>query len=122
MREMNPLRPLFLLLGITAVVVAFAASSACRREPAAAAQSVSQKRVATRTVAMPVDGMICQVCAGGAKLALKAVHGVQDVEVSLEKRNAVIRYEEGKVSPDQLARAITDLGLKPGVPTPIQTQ
>lgn len=108
-----------LLLGIATLLVAVAFSTGCRRE-AASAQTASQNHVATQTVAVPVDGMICQVCAGGLKVALKDVPGVRSVEVSLEKRNAVIHYEQGEVTFDQLTRAITDLGLKAGVPTPVR--
>jgi mercuric ion binding protein len=109
-----------LFLGL-AVLLVTAASTGCRREAAASSGGASAAQsAATRTVAVPVDGMICQVCAGGVKSALKEVPGVQNVEVSLEKRSAVIRYEDGRVTFDQLTRAITDLGLKAGVPTPVQ--
>ncbi|MGQ0733774.1 MAG: heavy-metal-associated domain-containing protein, partial [Acidobacteriota bacterium] len=64
--------------------------------------------------------MICQICAGSVKSALKKVDGVQDAEISLEKRNAVIHYDERKVSVDQLTRAIQDAGFKPGAPTAVR--
>jgi len=109
---------------IVLAVIAFAGvaalSTACRREPTASAQAAPQTQVATRAVTVPVDGMICQVCAGGVKSALKDIPGVRDVEVSLEKRNAVVHYEDGKVRVDQLTRAITNLGLKAGLPTAVQ--
>jgi copper chaperone CopZ len=75
-----------------------------------------------RTVTVPVNGMICMVCAGSVKNALKAVHGVQKAEVDLEKHNATVHYEHGKVSVDQLTRAINQLGYKAGVPVPAQSQ
>jgi copper chaperone CopZ len=99
-----------------------AASTGCRREVAAVGRGGGEKQAATRGVAVPVDGMICQICAGRVKSALKAVHGVSDVEVSLERRNAVIRYEEAKLSPEQLTRTISELGYKVGVPTPVDPQ
>jgi len=106
-----------LAVALGALVLIVAASTACRREVAAVGRAGGEKQVATRSVAVPVEGMICQICAGRVKSALKAVHGVADVEVSLEKRHAVIQYEDGRVTPDQLVRAIRDLGYRTGAPT-----
>ncbi|MBI3491755.1 MAG: heavy-metal-associated domain-containing protein [Acidobacteria bacterium] len=75
-----------------------------------------------RTVTVPVNGMICVVCAGRVKNALKAVHGVQDAEVNLEKRNATVQYENGKLNLDQLTRAINELGYKAGVPAAVESR
>ena len=75
-----------------------------------------------RTVTVPVDGMICMVCAGRVKNALKAVHGVQNAEVNLAKRDATVQYENGKVSVEELTRTITQLGYKAGVPTPVPSK
>jgi Cu+-exporting ATPase len=75
-----------------------------------------------RTVTVRVDGMICMVCAGSVKNALKAVRGVQNAEVNLEKHSATVEYENGKVSVDELTRVINQLGYKAGLPTPAQSQ
>jgi copper chaperone CopZ len=75
-----------------------------------------------QTVRVPVDGMICIVCAGSVKNALKGVHGVQNAEVNLEKHYATVQYEHGKVNVDALTRAINQLGYKAGVPAPAQSQ
>lgn len=107
-------------VAVITLAVIVTTATACRREPGASAQTVTEKTIATRAVAVPVDGMICQVCAGGVKSALEDIPGVRDVEVSLEKRNAVVHFEEGKVHVDQLTRAITNLGLKAGAPTSVQ--
>ena len=108
--------------GLAVLVLVIASSAACQRDATASVQTGGEKRVVVRTVAVPVDGMICVVCAGRVKTALKAVHGVQDAEVNLEKHNAVIQYEDGKVSLDQLTRAINKLGYKAGVPAPTASQ
>jgi copper chaperone len=104
-------------VGLAILVSALSAVTACRRDTQ---QTASERAVATRTVSVPVDGMICQVCAGSVKNALKKVDGVQDAEISLEKRHAVIHYDDRKVSVEQLTRAIKDAGYKPGVPTAVQ--
>lgn len=95
------------------------ALSGCRRDARAAVPAVADQTVATRTVAVPVDGMICQVCAGTVKRALKNVNGVQDAEISLEKHNAVVHYDPRKVRLDELTRAVKDAGYKPGAPTTV---
>ena len=109
------------LLGLAALVLAVAVSSiACQRDTTASAQTAQANRAEIRTVTVPVDGMICVVCAGRVKNALKDVHGVQDAVVNLEKHNVTLHYENGKVSVDELTRAINQLGYKAGVPTPAQ--
>lgn len=70
----------------------------------------------TKTVRIPVEGMSCTVCAGNVKKALKSVAGVQEAEISLERREALVRYGEDKVSPEQLVTAINQLGYKAGTP------
>lgn len=117
--------------GLAALVLAVAGSSTgCQRDTTASppsnaiasAQSAPPKPTEMRTVTVPVDGMICMVCAGSVKNGLKAVHGVQNAEVNLEKRYATIQFENGKVSEDELTRVITKLGYKAGVPKPWQSQ
>ena len=73
----------------------------------------------TTTVRIPIQGMICTVCAAGVKKALQSIDGVQEAEISLERREARVRYYvEGKVSPDRLVAAINELGYKAGTPVP----
>jgi copper chaperone len=59
-----------------------------------------------------VRGMTCNHCAMRVQKALKSVAGVQDAKVDLEKAQAAVTYEEGKVSLDQLATAVVDAGYK----------
>lgn len=109
--------------GLAALALTVAVSSAaCQRDTNASAQTAQPKRADTRTVTVRVDGMICMVCAGSVKNALKAVHGVQNAEVNLEKHSATVEYEDGKVSLDELTRVINQLGYKAGVPAPAQSQ
>jgi copper chaperone CopZ len=107
---------------LAALVLIMTSSAACQRDATTSAQTAGENPVAIRTVTVPVDGMICMVCAGSVKNALKAVHGVQNAEVNLEKHNAVIHYEDGQVILDQLTQAINELGYKAGVPAPSASQ
>lgn len=131
MRRFETIRTRAALFALAALVLTAAVSStACQRDTTASpqndaiasAQSARPKPAEMRTVTVPVDGMICMVCAGSVKNALKAVHGVQNAEVNLEKRYATVQYENGKVSVDELTRVISQLGYKAGVPKPAQSQ
>lgn len=121
MREANRVNAPFGLLGVAALLLTLVASTGCQRE-AEPPRQANETQIAKRTIAVPVNGMICQICAGQVKAALKEVRGVRDVEISLENRNAVIRYADGEVSMDEVTRAITELGYKTGAPTPIASQ
>jgi copper chaperone CopZ len=61
--------------------------------------------------------MVCASCTASVKKTLKSIEGVTEVEVSLERRQARVRYVEAKVSPKALVAAINELGYKAGVPT-----
>lgn len=68
------------------------------------------------SVLIPVEGMSCSACVARVKRTLKGIEGVSDVKVSLEKREAEIRYQPEKTSPAKLGKAIDELGYKAGVP------
>lgn len=101
-------------VGLIAVALAFTAG--CSTQKNVAANVVSN--AATKTTFIPVEGMSCSSCAATVKRGVKGIDGVAAVEISLEHRGARVRYAEDKVSPDQIAAAITQLGYKAGHPTP----
>ncbi len=80
--------------------------------------SAKDAAVQTKTVRIPVQGMSCVVCAASVKKALQAIDGVQEADIDLERREARVRYGEGKVSPERLVAAINQLGYKAGTPVP----
>ena len=68
---------------------------------------------AGKTMKVSVDGMKCKECVTKVEKALKGVKGVQDVKVSLEKKNAeVILASNSKVTSDELVKAVSDAGFK----------
>jgi copper chaperone CopZ len=71
----------------------------------------------TKVVTIPVEGMVCASCTARVKRSLEAMDGVADVEVSLERRQARVRYVEARLSPQTLVTAINELGYKAGTPT-----
>jgi copper chaperone len=46
--------------------------------------------------------------------ALKSIPGVQDAQVDLQKAQAVITYDDAKVSPEKFSAAVVDAGYKVG--------
>jgi Cu+-exporting ATPase len=91
-----------------------------QRSDVAAGAQVSAAR--TETVRIPIQGMVCTVCVSKIKKALQSLDGVQEVEVSLERREARLRCGQGKVRPDQLVAAISKLGYRGGTPVPEASQ
>ena len=52
----------------------------------------------TKTVTLSVSGMTCATCPITVKMALSKVSGVQKTEVSYERREAVVTFDDAKTS------------------------
>jgi periplasmic mercuric ion binding protein len=65
---------------------------------------------ATRTVTLNVPGMTCSACPITIKKALNKVQGVSKVEVSLEKKQAVVTFDDTKADTKTLVKATTEAG------------
>ena len=101
-------RPLLMLLLFSAFWLA--GCSEQHKEPQALAAENSKE------MTLPVEGMSCNSCVAHVKSKLKPMEGIQQVSVSLEKRNATITYDPDKVSPEQVQEVINELGYKAGEP------
>lgn len=66
------------------------------------------------TTTIKVQGMTCNHCVMRVAKALKAVPGVQDAKVDLQKAEAVVSYDDAKVSPEKLSSAVVEAGYKAG--------
>ena len=64
------------------------------------------------TTTMKIQGMTCNHCVMRVAKALKAVPGVQDAKVELQKAEAVVSFDDTKVSPEKLAVAVGEAGYK----------
>jgi copper ion binding protein len=95
------------LLGVGAV--------SCSEQPRAQERQEALT-AATSIVTLPIQGMSCGSCVASVKRTVKALDGVTNVEVSLAERQARISYDKGKISPDQIAAAIRELGYRTGPP------
>ena len=66
----------------------------------------------TKTVTIKVDGMKCAKCSASVSKALKATEGVEEAEVSSEKGEAVIKYDDAKLDETKLREVINSTGFK----------
>ena len=67
---------------------------------------------ATKKSTIRVDGMKCSKCSGSVEKALKATPGVEKVEISLERKEAVVEYDDEKVTEAKLREVINSTGFK----------
>lgn len=67
---------------------------------------------ATKSVTFAVNGWTCGSCAASTRIALKKLEGIEDVKTNHEKMEAVVTYDDSKVTPDKMIQAIQKLGYK----------
>jgi len=65
---------------------------------------------ATQTVTLSVPGMNCAACPITVKKALTKVSGVSKVDVSLDRREARVTFDDAKANVEALTRATKDAG------------
>jgi len=65
---------------------------------------------ATKTVTLSVPGMTCASCPITVKMALGKVRGVEKAEVSFEKKEAVVTFDEAKTKVEALTEAAKNAG------------
>jgi mercuric transport protein len=87
------------IVSVTAVFLIIAFASICAL-------------AATRTSTIRVEGMKCSKCSGSVEKALKATPGVEKVEVSLERKEAVVEFDDTKVTEAKLREVINSTGFK----------
>jgi copper chaperone len=56
--------------------------------------------------------MTCGGCVRSVGNVLKALDGVVKADVSLERNNAVVDYDPGKVGVEQLRRSVEEAGFE----------
>ncbi|HEX5477601.1 MAG TPA: mercury resistance system periplasmic binding protein MerP [Burkholderiales bacterium] len=63
-----------------------------------------------KTVTLSVPGMYCSTCPITVKTAISRVPGVSRVSTSLEKKQAVVTYDDAKASVESLTEATANAG------------
>ncbi|XP_036432821.1 copper-transporting ATPase 1 [Colossoma macropomum] len=87
------------------------------------------QRDGLRSVVLPVEGMTCGSCVQTIEQQVGGLPGVLHIEVSLEKKNATVIFDQAHQSPESLADAIEDMGFEsiatnasPATPVPTETR
>ncbi len=70
----------------------------------------------TKTATIKVEGMKCEKCSASVTKALKATEGVEDAQVSSDKGEAVIKYDDQKLDEAKLRDVINSTGFKAVAP------
>ncbi|NXV42726.1 ATP7B ATPase, partial [Uria aalge] len=63
------------------------------------------------TVTVNIVGMTCQSCVQSIQGQISKVKGIVNIKVSLEQNNAVIKYLQSEISPEQICQEIQDMGF-----------
>jgi mercuric ion binding protein len=66
----------------------------------------------TKTAAFEVSGWTCASCASATRIALKKLEGVQEVKTNPDEKEALVTYDDAKVTPERMVQAIAKLGYK----------
>lgn len=68
-----------------------------------------------KTVTLDVPGMTCEACPITIKKAISRVSGVTKVSASLERKEAVVTYDDSKTTVDALTKATANAGYPSSV-------
>lgn len=101
---MNKLARTIALPAILGVLVTVIALSFAPAESALAAPKT------VKTVTLSVPGMTCASCPITVKTALGKVEGVEKTDVSFEKKEAVVTFDETKTKVEALTEATKNAG------------
>ncbi len=72
--------------------------------------AVAPLAAALRTATLSVENMTCALCPLTVKKAMAKVDGVSKVEVSYEKREAVVTFDDARTTVQAIAKASADAG------------
>lgn len=70
---------------------------------------------ATKTVTLSVPGMTCAACPFTVKAALAKVEGVSKTNVTFEKREAIVTFDDSQTTIQQLTKATENAGFPSSV-------
>ena len=64
-----------------------------------------------RTATLEISGMTCASCPLTVKQVLKKQPGVSEASVDYKSKIASVKFDPEKTQPEQLAKAVTDIGF-----------
>ncbi len=59
---------------------------------------------------LSITGMMCGGCVAAVKTALESVSGVENADVNLEKKEAIVTYDPATATEDKIKKAIKKAG------------
>lgn len=65
-----------------------------------------------KEVKLNITGMHCEGCSTRLQKVLNNQDGVEDAKVSLEDKEAVVKFDESKTNVDALKEAVEDAGFE----------
>ncbi|KAL9867609.1 copper-transporting ATPase 2 isoform 4-T6 [Geothlypis trichas] len=77
----------------------------------ASSETVPSPPSQEHTVVVNIVGMTCQSCVQSIEGRISKVKGILRIKVSLEQNNAVIKYQQSEISPEQICQEILDMGF-----------
>ena len=95
------------ILSLLLIILAFSVS--CQRKQAGDQEKSAMKPV---TVEMSVSGMHCMGCVETVRYSIAQLDGVDSVLVSLEKANAIVIFDPGRVDTIGIRKAVELNGYK----------
>jgi len=74
--------------------------------------SLSTAALATvKTEAIKVNGWKCEKCPAKTEAKLKQLNGVESASADREKGQVIVKYDDSKVKPADLDKAVADSGF-----------
>ena len=61
---------------------------------------------------LKIEGMHCTGCSTRLQKVLNNLEGVEEAEVSLEAKQAIIKYDETTINIEEIEESIEDAGFK----------
>lgn len=69
-----------------------------------------------RTVTLTISNMVCDLCVMSVERSLSRIDGVTKVEVSLQKKEAVVTFDDAKTN----VKALTNATREEGFPSTVR--
>lgn len=70
---------------------------------------------APRSVTLEVKGWSCGACASATRIALKKLDGVTEVTTDAQKAEAIVSYDDARLTPQKMIEAVEKIGYKASV-------
>jgi len=92
----------------------------CCVTPVARADGAQRVKGNAQQIVLIVEGMHCATCPITVRVTLERLDGVKSAKVSMKEGKAFVDYDPTKVTPDRMAKAVTDAGYPTKVATDVK--